>query len=311
MFTRLLARLASALLGIFIFTRCIPNTLDICLRWLLSRFRSGQSRGVHSWGLLRNLLFEWAARVSPPEFFGGLCSCCQVFVIVRSSGGFVGLLLVPSFPVLRDSPKFSDGLPCDCKRCPRKSCPCLLLSSSRDEEGLIGFSSLLSDGITSMAIFPQILWGKRDQNRGNRRKVSTVLRIKSFPTYHVTQWLCSEYHVVICTEFANCRTLRAIGMELGDIKTKLEVAVQTKWCKFRYVHLRAFLIRALFLIRNPSPQSCEVVAKYVTVLNVRHIWSLCFSVEIWYLLTDLIYCHVDRDASLSVLYYSSTIIGAI
>ena len=98
MFTRILVRLDCSLLGVFSFTRCIPNTLDICLRWLLSRFRSGQSRGVRSWGFLWSVLFERAVRVSPPDFLGGLHSCFQVFVVFRLSGGFSGLFssLVPN-----------------------------------------------------------------------------------------------------------------------------------------------------------------------------------------------------------------------
>ena len=39
------------------------------------------------------------------------------------------------------------GLICDCKRCPGKSSPCLLFSSSHDIEGLGGLSSLLSGGL--------------------------------------------------------------------------------------------------------------------------------------------------------------------
>ena len=143
-------------LGLFIFTRCITNTLDSFLCWILSRVQYGQSWGICSWGLLKCLLSNWAARVSPPEVLGGPRSCRWVFVVVCSPGGFV-----PLFSVLRDYLNLLDWMTCDCKQCPRKSFPCLLLLLSRDEEGLMGFSSLLSDGLTSMDVFTKILWVKR------------------------------------------------------------------------------------------------------------------------------------------------------
>ena len=43
----------SALMGFFIFTRFIPNTLDIFLHWFLSCVLHGQSQGFHSWGSLK------------------------------------------------------------------------------------------------------------------------------------------------------------------------------------------------------------------------------------------------------------------
>ena len=62
---------------------------------------------------------------------GLLLSACLV--------GSIGLLLVPFFPVFGYSTKFSDGLPCNCNRCPRNSCPCLLLFPSSYEEGIVEF----------------------------------------------------------------------------------------------------------------------------------------------------------------------------
>ena len=148
MFTCLLERLDSYLLGFFSFTRCIQNTLYICLLWLLSRVWSGKSQVVRSWGFLQSLLFEQAARVSLLSLLGGMRSCCRSFCCVWLSGIVMSVSSLPLLPVyLSYSPKFSDGLPCDCKRCPRKSCPCLLLWSYRDEEGLIGFYYLLSNSL--------------------------------------------------------------------------------------------------------------------------------------------------------------------
>ena len=147
-FTHPLVRMDSDLLGFFSFTRCIPNTLDIFLRQLLRRFRSGKIQGVRSWGFLRCLLSERAARVSPPKFLRGICSSCRSFYCFRLSGGVLWVCSRPLFPVYcGDSTEFLYGLPCDCKRCPRKYCPCLLLASSLGEEGLIGLSSFLPDGL--------------------------------------------------------------------------------------------------------------------------------------------------------------------
>ena len=98
MFTCLLARLASFLICLFSFKKCITKTLNLCLRWLLSPVWSGKYWGVRSWGFLWSVLFERAVRVSPPDFLGGLHSCFQVFVVFRLSGGFSGLFssLVPN-----------------------------------------------------------------------------------------------------------------------------------------------------------------------------------------------------------------------
>ena len=68
-----------SLMDFFSFTMCIPNTLDICLHWPLRRVQLVKSWGVHYWGLLQSLLFELAARVSLPEFPGGLRSFRQSF----------------------------------------------------------------------------------------------------------------------------------------------------------------------------------------------------------------------------------------
>ena len=79
------------------------------------------------------------------------------FFIVRLSVGFVGVLIVPLLTVLYYSTKLSDGRPCDYKRCTRKYCPYLLLLSSHDEEGLMGFSFLLYDEFTLMSVYPHIM----------------------------------------------------------------------------------------------------------------------------------------------------------
>ena len=56
----------------------------------------------------------------------------------------------------------------------------------------LGISSLLSDGLTQMAVFPCCMRGNKYQCRGNRRKISTVL---SFNHYQLTT-SCIECHIV-------------------------------------------------------------------------------------------------------------------
>ena len=90
-----------------------------------------------------------------PLFFPCFCNCPLVW-------RFFGLLLFSLFPVLRYSPNFFDEMPRECKECPRKSFSCALLLSSRDEEGLVGFSPLLCERLTSLKVFPHILQVKRD-----------------------------------------------------------------------------------------------------------------------------------------------------
>ena len=78
------------------------------------------------------------------------------------------------------------------KGCPRKSCRCLQLFSSRDKEGLLGCRPCSHGGLTQMAIYPRFMRGNRDWCRGNRRKVSNVLY---FNNYQLTM-SCIECHVV-------------------------------------------------------------------------------------------------------------------
>ena len=58
-------------------------------------------------------------------------------------------------------PKFSNGLLRDCKQCLGESSPCLIFSFSCDEEVIDGMSTLLSDGIYWVAVFPLILYSSR------------------------------------------------------------------------------------------------------------------------------------------------------
>ena len=159
--------------------------------------------------ILWGLLFERSARVSLPKFLWGLRSCSVVFnswyiwcFWRKLQIGLINLRVLPTrtyieYPywfslwspycfwiasllcslLSQNYPNLSDGLVCNCKQCSRKSCHCILVLSSCDEEGLIIFSSLLSDRFTFVAFSPQILCGKRYQYNGNIIKVSTVLNI--------------------------------------------------------------------------------------------------------------------------------------
>ena len=59
-------------------------------------------------------------------------------------------------------------------------------------------------------------------------------------------------------------------MELGNIKTKLEVAVQIIELSLDVFHIE-FLVRALFLICDSSPHNFGVVIRYAIILDVCHI----------------------------------------
>ena len=91
MFTRLLARMASALLVPFRFINCIPNTLDICLSWLISRVRPGQSRGVRSWGSFGVFCSRELLSFHHPNSSEVSALFASIFVVFWSSGGFLSV----------------------------------------------------------------------------------------------------------------------------------------------------------------------------------------------------------------------------
>ena len=95
--------------------------------------------------------------VSPSDLLCVLRSCLRVrgnptaclAAFLRASRTLV--------PYVTGSLKISEGLLRDCERCLGKSSPYLLVSSFRDGEVLDGLSSLLSDEIYFVVIFPLIL----------------------------------------------------------------------------------------------------------------------------------------------------------
>ena len=88
------SQLASALIGVVKFYKVYSNTLDVCLRWLLSHVQFGKSWGVYSLGCLEvfylisrgsilrvpsKYFSERDTCISPSDFLEVLCSCCWYF----------------------------------------------------------------------------------------------------------------------------------------------------------------------------------------------------------------------------------------
>ena len=65
---------------------------------------------------------------------------------------------VPNFLVC--SPKFLEGLLCNCDRCPGKSAPFLLFSSPHDGKGVDGLLPLSHTGFFGLAFFLHAIWGR-------------------------------------------------------------------------------------------------------------------------------------------------------
>ena len=89
---------------------------------------------------------------------------------------------------MKGDPKFLEGLLFNYEQLPGKSYPCLLISSFCDKEGLSGLSSLLSDMIYFVVVFPHSL-KNRELNRINRRILLVILfsvLITNLPCHVVT-----------------------------------------------------------------------------------------------------------------------------
>ena len=77
------------------------------------------------------------SRLSP-----SLSQVVSYICIILAGGVLMGSSFSRGSLIIKGIQLFLEGLLRNCKRCPRKSCPCLLVSSSCDEEGVMGFSSL-------------------------------------------------------------------------------------------------------------------------------------------------------------------------
>ena len=202
------SRLASALIGVVYFYKFYFDNLHICLRWLLNCVQSRKFRGFRFWVSFEVFYLSELLTFHRPNSSGVSALVDGLFVVCiwrfwrKLQSGLINLRVLPTrtyieYPywfslwspycfwiasllcslLSQNYPNLSDGLVCNCKQCSRKSCHCILVLSSCDEEGLIIFSSLLSDRFTFVAFSPQILCGKRYQYNGNIIKVSTVLNI--------------------------------------------------------------------------------------------------------------------------------------
>ena len=107
-----------------------------CVNWVCPTFSGGGSEDVGKLVYyLRAIWIDWFVQ----SLLGGLCSC-----------HWSDFLLPQCFP-------------CSSiigEKCLGISYPCLLVLSSPDGEGLDGIYSLLSDGITFLAVCPSFLRGR-------------------------------------------------------------------------------------------------------------------------------------------------------
>ena len=93
----------------------------------------------------------------PSDLLFGLRSCRRVSMFISS---FMMVILWDSFPLVtwaKGDPNFLEVLIRNYKQCLGKSSPYLLVLLFHDEEYLEGISSLLSDGISFVAIFNLIM----------------------------------------------------------------------------------------------------------------------------------------------------------
>ena len=107
----------------------------------------------------------WTIFSVPSDILGGLCYFfCVAYHPTARLGAFLWdyCLLVPC---ATGTSKLLEGMLWNCKRCPRKSYPCLLVLLFHYGEGIDGVSSILSGGISCVVVFTLILQRKRELNR--------------------------------------------------------------------------------------------------------------------------------------------------
>ena len=84
---------------------------------------------------------------------------CQVDdgwpLVWQRSGG----ILVPCSPFMIGVPKLLGRTACDCKKCPRKSSPCLLFLPFHCGEGLNGILPFSLTGLIFVSVIHHVLWG--------------------------------------------------------------------------------------------------------------------------------------------------------
>ena len=133
---------------------------SLLLRGIIRLFYvSNVFRGVPKWSEeLEGIASARPGFEYPYQFYRRPASCPRVDL-------YIGTLLAGGVPVrsswsrisllIKGAPKFWEGLIHDCERCPWELLPYLLFLSSLDEEGLVGLSSHISNGI--YFVFPCFL----------------------------------------------------------------------------------------------------------------------------------------------------------
>ena len=104
-------------MGFFSFTRCIPNTLDICLHRLLSHFKFGQPRGVRSWGYFKVFCPSKQLAFQHPNYSGVSALVAGIFVVYiwrflrKTQSGLRNLRVLPAWTDFKGPYRFSWGSP--------------------------------------------------------------------------------------------------------------------------------------------------------------------------------------------------------
>ena len=154
--------MASSQMVFFSFTRFIPNTLDLCLCWLLRRVWFGKSRGVQSWGsfgfFCRSELLAFHRLISS----GVSALVAGLLVFFRSSGSFLGycLSLIPC--LLREFFKVIGCIALRLQSMPQEllSLHYVVIVSWRRRFRGISFCDIWR--LILMAAFSQIMWRNID-----------------------------------------------------------------------------------------------------------------------------------------------------
>ena len=170
--------LASQPCTIWTFTRGIQSDLEgpflvRCLTRFRRRLQSGWriSRRSRVKGLESHPTYSGVSALVTGTWYpwgSPLCSRRRVFDL--SIARLAALLAGSWSQVLPDSrgfPKFSDGLLRDFERRPGKFVSCLLLLSSRDEEGFVRFLPFSPTGFFCVSVFPHVL-------RGGEKKIAVI-----------------------------------------------------------------------------------------------------------------------------------------
>ena len=127
--------------------------LGVPLQKSVSNIFGGGSKVVGEFGV--NFCVIWIVQSSRSY----LVSFLSFFPSDHSSLAPFLRALVPWYPCLLGDKNFLWVLLCNCDRYPGKSSPWLPIYSFFDEEYINVISSLISGGISFVAVFPHVIWG--------------------------------------------------------------------------------------------------------------------------------------------------------